>query len=68
MTDNTALKEAFKVATREIVFENKQFLHEPLVAAMADDAMIYAMDEGTKSAAVDQKRVLQKARMTGGLK
>ena len=61
MTDNTALKAVLKDAIREIVFENNEFLHEILVAAKVDDAMIHAMDEGKKSAEVGQKSVLQKA-------
>ena len=68
MTDNTALKEIFKDTIRKIVFENKEFLHEIRVVALADDAVIYAMDEGKKNSAVDEKNVLQKARMAGGLK
>ena len=55
MTDNTVLKEAFKDAIREIVFENKEFLHEILVEAMEDVAMSHAIEEGEKSAAVDPK-------------
>ncbi|UTF49412.1 hypothetical protein NLA06_12685 [Desulfomicrobium sp. ZS1] len=57
MTDNTVLKEAFKDAIREIVFENKEFLHEILVEAMEDVAMSHAIEEGEKSVAVDPKVV-----------
>jgi len=56
-TDNAALKEAFKDAIREIVFENKEFLHEILVEAMEDVAMSHAIEEGEKSATVDPKVV-----------
>lgn len=52
----------------KLFFENKEFVHEILVVALAADAMIHAMDEGKKPAAVDQKNVLQKSRMAGGLK
>jgi hypothetical protein len=57
MTDNTVLKEAFKDAIREIVFENKEFLHEILVEAMEDVALLHAIEEGEKSETIDPKGV-----------
>lgn len=65
---NTVLKEAFKDAIREVLFENKEFLHEILVEAMEDVAMIHAIEEGGKSGTVEQKIVLQTARTAGGWK
>lgn len=56
-TDNAVLKEAFKDAIREIVIENKEFLHEILVEAMEDVALLHAIEEGEKSGTVDQKVV-----------
>lgn len=51
-TDNSVLKEAFKDAIREVLFENKEFLHEILVEAMEDVAMTHSIKEDKKSGTV----------------
>lgn len=57
-TDNAMLKEAFKEAIREVVFENRELLHDVLMEAMEDVAMIHAIEEGETSETVDRKAVL----------
>ncbi len=56
-TDNTALKEVFKDAIREIVFENKELLHDILVEVMEDVALIHAIEEGQQSPSVERKAI-----------
>ena len=51
-TDNSMLKEAFKDAIREVIFENKEFLHEILVEAIKDVAMIHVIKEDKKTGTV----------------
>ena len=57
-TDNTMLKEAFKEAIREVVFENRELLHDVLMEAMEDVAMLHAIEEGEHSETIDNKIVL----------
>jgi len=52
------LKEAFKEAIREVVFENRELLHDVLMEAMEDVAMIHAIEEGEHSETIDKKMVL----------
>ena len=54
-TDNAMLKEAFKEAIRKVVIENRELLHDVLMEAMEDVAMIRAIEEGETSEAVDKK-------------
>ncbi len=56
-TDNTALKEVFKDAIREIVFENKELLHDILVEVMEDVALIHAIEEGRQSPSVERQAI-----------
>lgn len=56
-TDNIGMKEAFKDAIREIVFENRDFLHDILIEAMEDVALLHAIEAGEKSGTVDPKVV-----------
>lgn len=57
-TDNTMLKEAFKEAIREVVFENRELLHDVLMEAMEDVAMLHAIEEGEHSETIDNKMIL----------
>lgn len=57
-TDNAMLKEAFKEAIREVVFENRELLHDVLMEAMEDVAMIHAIEEGEHSETIDNQIVL----------
>lgn len=57
-TDSAMLKEAFKEAIREVVFENRELLHDVLMEAMEDVAMIHAIEEGKASEAVEKKVIL----------
>jgi len=57
-TDNAMLKEAFKEAIREVVFENRELLHDVLMEAMEDVAMLHAIEEGEHSETIDNKMIL----------
>ncbi|MDY0228417.1 MAG: hypothetical protein RBR38_16510 [Desulfomicrobium apsheronum] len=57
--DNTALKEAFKDAIREVVLENKELLHDILLEVMEDMAMIHAIEEGQQSLPVEREAIFE---------
>ena len=59
ITDNGKLKEIFKQAIIEAMEEKKDVVHDLLVEAMEDLAMIHAIQEGEDSKSVSRKEVLQ---------
>ena len=59
ITDNDKLKDIFKQAIIEAMEEKKDVVHDLLVEAMEDLAMIHAIQEGEDSKSVSRKEVLQ---------
>lgn len=59
ITDNGKLKEIFKQAIIEAMEEKKDVVHDLLVEAMEDLAMIHAIQEGEDSKSVSRKEVFQ---------
>ena len=57
--DDGKLKELFKQAIIEAIEEKKEAVHDLLVEAMEDVAMIHAIQEGEDSEVVSRKSVFQ---------
>jgi len=57
--DDGKLIELFKQAIIEAIEEKKEAVHDSLVEAMEDVAMIHAIQEGEDSEAVGRKDVFQ---------
>ena len=58
-TDNAQLKELFKQAIIEAIEEKKDVVHDLLVEAMEDLAMIHAIQEGEESEPVSREEVFK---------
>jgi len=56
-TDSGKLKELFKQAIIEAIEEKKDLVHDLLVEAMEDLAMIRAIQEGEESASASREEV-----------
>ncbi|MEW6440864.1 MAG: hypothetical protein AB1640_07985 [bacterium] len=57
LTDSEKLKEIFKQAIIETMEEKRDLVHDLLVEAMADLAMIRAIQEGEESAPASRKEI-----------
>ena len=57
--DDGKLKELFTQASIEAIEEKKEAVHDLLVEAMEDVAMIHAIQEGEDSEVVSRKSVFQ---------
>ncbi|OGQ94813.1 MAG: hypothetical protein A2521_09925 [Deltaproteobacteria bacterium RIFOXYD12_FULL_57_12] len=57
ITDSNKLKEIFKQAIIEAMEEKKDVVHDLLVAAMEDLAMIHAIQEGEKTGSASRNEV-----------
>lgn len=57
IADSSKLKEIFKQAIIEAIEEKKDLVHDLLVDAMEDLAMIHAIQEGEKTEAVNRNEV-----------
>ena len=58
-TDNDKLKELFKQALIEAIEEKKDVVHDLLVEAMEDLAMIHAIQEGEDTDPASREEVMQ---------
>ena len=59
ITDNAKLKDIFKQAIIEAMEEKKDVVHDLLVEAMEDLAMIHAIQEGEGSKSASRKEVFR---------
>lgn len=57
ITDSGKLKEIFKQAIIEAIEEKKDVVHDMLVDAMEDLAMIHAIQQGENTGSVSRKEV-----------
>jgi spore coat polysaccharide biosynthesis protein SpsF (cytidylyltransferase family) len=57
ITDSGKLKEIFKQAIIEAIEEKKDLVHDLLVDAMEDLALIHAIQEGEKTGAASRNEV-----------
>jgi Arc/MetJ family transcription regulator len=57
--DDSRLKEIFKQAIIEAIEEKRETVHDLLVEAMEDVAMIHAIQEGEDSGAASRKDVFK---------
>ena len=57
--DDGKLKELFKQAIFEAIEEKRETVHDLLVEAMEDVAMVHAIQEGEDSGAVSRKDVFK---------
>ncbi len=57
ITDSNKLKEIFKQAIIEAIEEKKDMVHDLLVDALEDLAMIHAIQQGEKTGAVSRNEV-----------
>ena len=58
LIDNDKLKEIFKQAIVEAIEEKRDVVHDLLVEAMEDLAMIHAIEEGEETEIVSRDEVL----------
>jgi len=56
-SDSSKLKEIFKQAIIEAIEEKKEMVHDLLVDAMEDLAMIHAIQQGEKTGAASRNKV-----------